>query len=492
MIYYITSTICGALVALMIFFFFRTRDSVGSIPTTKQWMPWAATVEFVDNRLQFALSQFVKHGNVFKARIYGTVTVFIGGQLAVRLLTDPSAAKSTFRVFSIFNRTPSGLPGRPAPMIVSEAVEDQHDLKQKLFKSALIKICAQPTFFGEKLPALFTFHFNKIAETGGNVVGVDLCKSIFWDLCVNILFSDVEKKGNFTSAVLSWILSCHRTQLDVIKCTLYKTTKPTDMSLIDAVLSNEVRNRMQCGWEPGSDAIGEMLNAAMEMADLENMSTLVEKSLLTDGWNFIHATNVKLVSMCCWLLVALERYPFAKIAAITEARNYPASGEVKFTQSVLSDPRVLPYITALVEEVLRVYGCMNTPNIVRESSRDLVLDGHKVPKRSVLVFPMEYHNFHPVLFPDPDTFDPTRFLKKDGATPCNVENIATFGFGPHACPGAGFAKSVIKLFAYIALRNFDFNAAPNQSFEPLSPTVSGEIWHVPTDRLIFSQFSKRQ
>lgn len=482
------------LLAVPLYFLFRDKDPFPTVPGSKFMLPWKLrTLEFSDNRLQFVQSEFAKHGNIFKAVLYGQRVIFLGGAQAVKIAADSTAAASTPRSYCYSNRSPPYDPGRPMPMVMSEKGDSQHDLKRSVFHSSLLKICNDPYFFSEKLPDLFDIHFTKASSADSSVNAVDLCKSVFWDICINLFFSDVTAKGEFTAAVLNWVISLHSTQMDLMKSSLFGTLKPTNMSAVDKVFSDEVRIRMEGGWRPGNDAIGEMLKAAMEMADVENMSSLVEKTLLTDGWNFIFATNVKLASACCWLLVALENSPEAKAAAITEARNYPISGEVSFTLSSLSDRRILPYIGHVVDEAIRMYGCFSLPDFSREAKTDVEFEGHKIKKGSIMVLPLEYHNYHPINFPDPNTFNPSRFYSKNEevAAKCKTHSIASFGFGEHSCPGAGFSKALMKLFAYMALRRYDFTAVPNQCFDPIPPTVSGEIWTIPADRLRFQTFTSR-
>jgi hypothetical protein len=412
------------------------KDPFPTVPGSKYLLPWQLrTLEFADNRLQFTLSEFAKHGNIFKAVLFGRRVVVLGGENAVKLAADSTSVSSSPLSYCFSNRTPPCHADRPIPMVMSDRGSGQHELKRNVFHQSLLKLCNDPMFFGERLPDLFDHHFTNAGSSDAPVNGVDLCKAVLWDVCINLFFSDVTEKGDFTSAVLQWVLSAHMTQMDLMKSSLLGTLKPTDMSGVDGVFSDEVRVRMEGGWVPGSDAVGEMLKAAMEMADTENMSSLVEKTLLTDGWNFIFATNVKLVSACCWLLVALENCPEAKAAAITEARNYPISGEVSFTLSSLSDRRILPYLGHVVDEVIRMYGCLSLPDFTREAKKDIIFEGHRIPKGSVMVMPLEYHNFQAANFPDPETFNPNRFYSKDdeSSAECKTHSIASFGFGEHSC-----------------------------------------------------------
>jgi cytochrome P450 len=101
-----------------------------------------------------------------------------------------------------------------------------------------------------------------------------------------------------------------------------------------------------------------------------------------------------------------------------------------------SDGR-LPLTRAVIDETLRLYPAAFV--VVRRALGPDVVAGHPVKKSDiVMVSPWVLHR-HRALWPDPEAFDPGRFLP--GAPPPPRFAYLPFGAGPRVCIGAQFALS---------------------------------------------------
>lgn len=114
----------------------------------------------------------------------------------------------------------------------------------------------------------------------------------------------------------------------------------------------------------------------------------------------------------------------------------------------------LPYTDAVVRESLRLRHVL--PIVVRRTTRPLRLGGREYPADvSLAPCPRLVHR-DPRLYPDPDRFDPERFLARKFAP----HEWFPFGGGHRHCLGAAFALQEMKAVLAVALRRFRFAADP--------------------------------
>jgi cytochrome P450 len=133
----------------------------------------------------------------------------------------------------------------------------------------------------------------------------------------------------------------------------------------------------------------------------------------------------------------------------------------------LADLQRLPYVTQVIEEALRLYPpawCFE-----REALEDDVVCGYRIPKGTIVGIPAFVTHRLPRLWKDPETFDPSRFVK--GAPERHKYAYVPFGGGPRVCIGNAFAMMEMQIvLAAIAQR---FTVAPVAGFElELDPSIT--------------------
>ncbi|EIM84080.1 cytochrome P450 [Stereum hirsutum FP-91666 SS1] len=101
-----------------------------------------------------------------------------------------------------------------------------------------------------------------------------------------------------------------------------------------------------------------------------------------------------------------------------------------------SDQENLPYITAVVKEVLR-WAPPFPLGIPHSSATSDLYNGYYIPKGATVLANSWAILRDPVAYPDPEVFNPSRFLTADGKAidPTVRDPEAVFGFGRRMCPG---------------------------------------------------------
>ena len=79
----------------------------------------------------------------------------------------------------------------------------------------------------------------------------------------------------------------------------------------------------------------------------------------------------------------------------------------------------------------------------------------------------------PLRYPDPDTFNPSRFLTLEGKLDRSVPDLAqfAFGFGRRICPGRIFATETIWLHIACILATMTIEKARDESGAEITPRV---------------------
>ena len=143
------------------------------------------------------------------------------------------------------------------------------------------------------------------------------------------------------------------------------------------------------------------------------------------------------------------------------------------------DCEKLPYINALVKEATRWWSIspMGFPHTATE---DVEYNGLRIPKGAYLLPAVWWFLHDPEVHPDPESFDPDRFLP-----PRNEPDPATevFGYGRRICPGRFFADSSLYLNIVQSLAAFNISKAVGKDGREIEVNVKPKpgILTYPTD-----------
>jgi cytochrome P450 len=148
-----------------------------------------------------------------------------------------------------------------------------------------------------------------------------------------------------------------------------------------------------------------------------------------------------------WMIYLLHRHP----EALQRARQEVATKDLHKYE----DMTALPFVDACINETMRLKPV--APIIMLEPIRDAVVGGIDVPAGTIVMCLMRAGPTDARHFPDPQTFDPARWLSGAGAS--STKRVAMpFGAGPRLCPGRYLALLEMKMAMAMLLSRFEIES----------------------------------
>lgn len=172
-----------------------------------------------------------------------------------------------------------------------------------------------------------------------------------------------------------------------------------------------------------------------------------------------HETTANALSWF-WYLMALN--PDARDRMLAEV-----DGVLGTRRPTGDDLGRLPWTTACLQEAQRYYSSVWI--IAREAIDDDVIGrpstAHHIRRGTTVVIPIHHIHHDARWWPDPEKFDPTRFLDPSAAKTRHRSAYLPFGGGRRICIGQSFALMEMVLMAAIMSQRFAFDLAPNHVVE---------------------------
>jgi len=133
----------------------------------------------------------------------------------------------------------------------------------------------------------------------------------------------------------------------------------------------------------------------------------------------------------------------------------------------LEDLPSLPYLVAIIKECFRWQSSLPTA-LPHRLMQDDVYGGHLLREGS-LVFQNNWAITHDSkLYPEPDTFDPERFM---GVNPAPDPRTYAFGVGRRICPGRDFSGASIFTAAFMLLATSTLTKAIDENGKKIEPDL---------------------
>ncbi|MBO9424029.1 cytochrome P450 [Labrenzia sp. R4_1] len=199
---------------------------------------------------------------------------------------------------------------------------------------------------------------------------------------------------------------------------------------------------------PDAGKYDDIASAVISARDSETGEPFTRDELIDQLGVFFLAGHETTASALTWAFYLLAMCPDVLRRLRAEVDGTTDGNALTFEAT-----RALGYTRAVFRETLRLYPPITfLPRVAMQGTR---IGKYKVRKGALLMISPWTLQRHGDYWPDPDRFDPDRFLPPREQEVVQGAYIP-FGAGPHTCVGAGFAAVESALILARLTREFDF------------------------------------
>lgn len=160
-----------------------------------------------------------------------------------------------------------------------------------------------------------------------------------------------------------------------------------------------------------------------------------------------------------WTLIELLRDPELMSRVVRELDDLYADGSSVSFQAL----REIPVLESALKETLRLHPPLVL--LLRVVKEEIEIAGHTIPVGAMVGASPAISNRIPEDFPEPDDFDPGRYIDPRQEDLLNRWTWIPFGAGRHRCVGSAFAMMQLKAIFSVVLRDYEFELAqPSDSY----------------------------
>ncbi len=223
------------------------------------------------------------------------------------------------------------------------------------------------------------------------------------------------------------------------------------------------REMLRCAQHDSSDAINrvptrnDFLSILLRARD-EDSSGMSDEQLMDECITLFGAGHETTAAALTWAWYLLCQH-----TALYEKVQQEVDSVLQGRTPTYADLANLPYCLQVFKETMRLYP--PATGVMREALHDVEIDGYLVPKGANVVVPIYTLHRNPRYFPEPETFDPDRFLpEREKELPRYA--YLPFGAGPRICIGNYFAMMEGHLLIATLAQHVTFLPVPHQVIAP--------------------------
>jgi sterol 14-demethylase len=210
---------------------------------------------------------------------------------------------------------------------------------------------------------------------------------------------------------------------------------------------------------PPKDGEWDMLDVLMVLTDDADNARFSADEITGIFISMMFAGHHTSSGTAAWTLIELLRHPQAMAQVVTELDDLYADGREVSFQAL----REIPFLESTLKETLRLHPPLIL--LLRIAKQPIEIGGYTVPSGAMVGASPAVSNRIPADFPQPDTFDPSRYLEPRQEDLINRWTWIPFGAGRHRCVGSAFAMMQLKAIFSVILRDYEFEMAqPSESY----------------------------
>ncbi|XP_037782766.1 uncharacterized protein LOC119579100 [Penaeus monodon] len=197
---------------------------------------------------------------------------------------------------------------------------------------------------------------------------------------------------------------------------------------------------------PGQKTRQAFLDLLLEYSEKD--PTITDEDIRDEVNTFMFAGHDTTSAAMNWFLYAMGSHPdaqecvFEEIEAVMQGSDGAPSA---------ADLREMKYLELCLKETLRLFPPI--PMIIRELKEDAVISNYSIPAGTSIVIHVFRLHHDPEQFPDPEVFDPKRFLPQNSIRRHSYAYVP-FSAGPRNCIGQKFSFLEMKAILCSILRKF--------------------------------------
>ena len=229
-------------------------------------------------------------------------------------------------------------------------------------------------------------------------------------------------------------------------------------------------NRIQWVMRTIDEAVWELVNDRcanpVESDDLLNLLLTAEdehgrlplKRVRDEVTTFMLAGHETTANALAWMWFLLARHPAVREGMLAEVDEV-----LQGRPPTVADLPRLPWTTACFQEAMRVYPPAWA--IPRTAIAEDVIGGHRIRRGTTVIVPIYALHHDERYWPDPERYDPTRFLPEN-TRGRHRSSYLPFGGGRRICIGTSFALMEATLITAMMSQRFVYDLVPGHPVEP--------------------------